>query len=194
MWVPFNVDFRHAPADVIDAVERALQAEPIPNVAADPMPNCIMLRFEESYGVYAVRYWLIDFAKDDPTSSEIRCRIVAALGRAGISPSIPAESVFLTMEGRSRKQSKEQEELGGRADALKGVALFRSLTDDERREVASRVSVAPFHKGEAITRQGNVAHFLYVIARGERKCASPRATIAACLGTLHAGDVFGERG
>ena len=89
MWVYFNVDYRHAPAEVIDAVEQALRADAIPDVAADPPPNCILNDFKESYGSYAVRYWLTDFASDDPTSSEVRARIFAALQRARDEPVHP---------------------------------------------------------------------------------------------------------
>ena len=67
-WVYFNVDFRYSPAEVIDIVETALRAEPIPNVAPEPQPNCVLMDFKESFGSYAVRYWLTDLAVDDPTN------------------------------------------------------------------------------------------------------------------------------
>ena len=45
-------------------------------VAADPPPNVICYDFakdgRDSFGYYAVRYWLTDLAVDDPTSSAIR--------------------------------------------------------------------------------------------------------------------------
>ena len=54
-----------------------------------------MIQFErEIYGQYAVRYWLSDFAKDSPTSSEVRTRIYMALKRAGISLTNPAQRTF----------------------------------------------------------------------------------------------------
>ncbi|HEY5445256.1 MAG TPA: mechanosensitive ion channel domain-containing protein, partial [Pyrinomonadaceae bacterium] len=61
-WVHFNVDFRYSPPDVIEAVQSALRAEPIPNIARTPQPDCILLDFKESYAHYAVRYWLTDLA------------------------------------------------------------------------------------------------------------------------------------
>src|SRR6266498_1695317 len=51
-WIYFNVDFRYAPTTVIDAVETALRAEPMPNVAVEPQPNCVLMDFKESYGSY----------------------------------------------------------------------------------------------------------------------------------------------
>jgi small-conductance mechanosensitive channel/CRP-like cAMP-binding protein len=195
MWVPFNVDFRHSPADVIDAIERALRGDPIPNVAADPLPDCVLNEFKESYGSYAVRYWLTDMAKDAPTSSEVRTRIFFALQRAGMSLCIPAQSVFLTMEGHSRSQRKRQEELSRRETALKGVMILQPLTDPEFAELADRLSVAPFRRGEVITRQGNEAHFLYIITKGEVEVrVNVDGAESRCIATLHPCDVFGEMG
>src|SRR5450432_4724147 len=41
MWVYFNVDFRFTPAEVIRAVNGAVQAAPIVGVAKEPQPHCI---------------------------------------------------------------------------------------------------------------------------------------------------------
>jgi small-conductance mechanosensitive channel/CRP-like cAMP-binding protein len=195
MWVEFAVDYRFSPVDVIDAVERALQAEPIADVASDPVPNCILKEFKESYGQYAVRYWLKDFAKDSPTSSEVRTRIFVALQRAGMGLSIPAQTVYLKMQNRQRKQQKQEEERGRRAAALKGVAVFQPLTDAERLELADGLSVAPFRRGEVITRQGNEAHFLYIIIKGDAEVRVATTDGAGrVVAALSAGQVFGEMG
>jgi small-conductance mechanosensitive channel/CRP-like cAMP-binding protein len=195
VWVEFNVDFRHPPADVIDAVERALGSEAIPNVAADPPPNCILREFKESYGHYAVRYWLSDLAKDDPTSSEVRTRIFVALQRAGINLSIPAQSVFLTMESRSRAQRKQQDELNRRVAALKQVMILKPLTEAEQLEIAEQLSVAPFRQGEPITRQGNEAHYLYIVIKGSAEVrVAGETNESRAIATLSSGDVFGEMG
>lgn len=195
MWVYFTVDYRYAPPDVIEAVERALQAEPIPNVATEPKPNCVLKEFKESFGQYAVRYWLIDLAADDPTSSEVRSRIYVALRRAGMDLSIPAQSLFVTVEDTQRKEAKQREQVEKRVAALRGVSILNPLTDDERRELAARMTVAPFRKGEVITRQGNEAHHLYIITRGRVEVRlMGEAGETRKVATLMTGDFFGEMG
>jgi small-conductance mechanosensitive channel len=108
MWIRFNVDFRHSPSEVIDAVERGLCAAPIPGVASEPLPNCICLDFAqlggESFAVYAVRYWLVDLAADDPTSSAVRTRIYTALRRAEIPLAVPAATVFMEQHDPARAE------------------------------------------------------------------------------------------
>lgn len=194
MWVGFNVDFRSSPVDVIDAVERALQAETIDNVAAEPPPDCIMTEFKESFGQYAVRFWLVDFARDMPTRSEVSTRIFVALQRAGMNPSIPAQNVFLTMESRARDQLNEKKEVERRAAILKAVKLLQPLNDAEREELAGKLSVAPFRSGEIITRQGNVAHYLYIMARGDAEVSVAADGQSRRVAQIGVCDVFGAMG
>ncbi len=195
-WVYFNVDFRYAPTDVIEAVEAALQAEPIPNIAREPAPHCLVMEFHDSYARYAARYWLTDLALTDPTDSVVRGRIYYALRRANIPLSIPAQSLFVTEDDDARRERKREEEIETRLDALSGIELFQTLTDEERRQLAAQLSVAPFGRGEAITRQGAKAHWLYIMNKGK---AEVRVTVdgdnlSKKVATLSAGDFFGEMG
>src|SRR5882724_2643269 len=125
-WVRLNVDYRYSPADVIDAIETGLRAEPIPNIAAEPQPNCVFMDFKDSYGNYAVRYWLTDLAVDDPTNSVVRTRIYFALRRAGIPLSIPAHSLFVTEDDTSRRKRKSAEEVEKRVQSLRHIELFHT--------------------------------------------------------------------
>ncbi|MEP6719322.1 MAG: mechanosensitive ion channel family protein [bacterium] len=194
-WVYFNVDFRYSPSDVIEAVETGLRAEPIPNIAAEPPPNCVCMDFKESYGSYAVRYWLTDMTLDDPTNSIVRTRVYYALRRAGIPLSIPAHSIFMTEDDASRRERKDVEETEERVQALGRVELFNSLTEEERNSLAARLRYAPFARGEAMTRQGADAHWLYLITKGEAEVrVSASGNLNEHVATLHQGDVFGEMG
>jgi small-conductance mechanosensitive channel/CRP-like cAMP-binding protein len=194
-WVYFNVDFRYSPTEVIDIVETALRAEPIASVASTPPANCVLMDFKESYCSYAVRYWLTDLAVDDPTNSIVRTRIYFALRRANIPLSIPAHSLFLTEEDASRAERKHAEEIEQRATALKNVELFKALTDEERQALAARLRIAPFVRGEAMTRQGAEAHWLYLITRGDAEVRlSINGNLSEHIATLHVGDFFGEMG
>jgi small-conductance mechanosensitive channel/CRP-like cAMP-binding protein len=194
-WVYFNVDFRNSTTDVIEAVETGLRAEPIPNIAAEPPPNCVCMDFKESYGSYAVRYWLTDMALDDPTNSIVRTRIYYALRRADIPLSMPAQSIFMTEDDASRRERKDVEETKERVQALGRVELFNSLTEDERNSLAPRLRYAPFARGEAMTRQGAEAHWLYLITKGEAEVrVSASGNLNERVATLHQGDVFGEMG
>jgi small-conductance mechanosensitive channel/CRP-like cAMP-binding protein len=194
-WVYFNVDFRIQPTDVIWAVNEALQAEPIPRVAAEPKPHCILYDFKDSYCHYAARYWLTDLAVDSPTDSIIRTRIYFALKRANIPLSIPAHSIFVTQESEERKELKHEKEIAHRLAAVSNVELFQSLNEHEQRLLAERLQPAPFTKGEAMMRQGTEAHRLYIITSGSARVhISTEDGASKDIATLKAGDFFGEMG
>jgi len=199
MWVNFHVDFRYAPQRVVRVVEDALRSAPIPNVAGEPRPNCICMDFardgKDSFALYSVRYFLTDLAVDDPTSSAVRERIYAALKRADIPLARPVQSVFVTHEDDEYAQRRNERHRLERIGTLKRLELFSSLTDEEREVLAERLIEAPFVAGETITRQGAIAHWLYILTNGQveirtRIESGPTRTVAR----LVAPSFFGEMG
>jgi small-conductance mechanosensitive channel/CRP-like cAMP-binding protein len=171
MWVYFNVDHRFAPREVIRTVNAALQAAPLAGVAAEPKPHAICFDFardgRDSFAYYAVRYWLTDLASDDPTSSAVRERIYAALKRAQIPLALPGTAVFLSSDDTERSERKRRRALDAHRTALRGVAVFSHLSDDELSRLAESARAAPFAAGEVITHQGDEARDLYVLTSGE---------------------------
>ncbi|MDQ3133923.1 MAG: mechanosensitive ion channel family protein [Acidobacteriota bacterium] len=195
-WIYFNVDFRYAPSEVIAAVEAALCAEPIDKVAPDPAPHCLLIDFKDSYATYAARYWITDLAPTDPVDGVVRARLFYALRRVGIPLSMPARALFITEDDEARRDRKRREEIEARAAALRGVELFHPLTEDERRVLAERISDALFVKGEAITRQGAEAHWLYIIRKGEAevRVKVQDGELTERVAILGVGNFFGEMG
>jgi len=194
-WVWFNVDFRIPPTEVIRVVTDALIAEPVEGAACEPPPNVLLMEFTESYCRYAVRYWVTDLAKDDPTDSLVRCRVYFALQRAAIPLSVPALTAFVEQRDQERAKLHHEHEIAQRLGALNlaKVELFREMNDEERRKLAERLTYAPFMKGELMTRQGAEAHWLYILTKGSGDViVSTDAGVHKTVATLHAGDFFGE--
>jgi len=198
MWVYFNVDFRFSPAQVIEAVSAALSAAPIDGVASDPAPNVICYDFakdgRDSFAYYAVRYWLTDLANDDPTSSRIRSRVYSALKRADIPLARPSRTLFVSPgEAETDRDKRRLEHL---MHVIDGVELFHALTPEERQFISNHLVHAPFAAGETVTRQGAVAHYLYILTRGKVEVrrhldGGPETTVVA---HLEAPAFFGEMG
>lgn len=192
-FVYFNVDFRYPPSDVIAAVHEAVRAAPLEHVAGEPAPQCVLMDLHDSYGQYALRYWLTDLAFDDPTDSAVRTRIYFALRRAGIPLSIPAQAVFLTQESPERREAKSREEAERRRQALAHVDLFDHLSDEDRARLAASLRYAPFARGEVLTRQGEEALWLYLIVAGEAVVrVSAGEGMEREVARLKAGNFFGE--
>jgi CRP-like cAMP-binding protein/small-conductance mechanosensitive channel len=198
MWIYFHVDFRFAPSRVVEIVQAALWASPLEGVASDPRPSVICFDLARdahaSAAYYAVRYWLTDLPNDDPTSSRVRAVVYAALKRADIPLARPAQTLFVEPEEATVARVQRHRER--RLAVLGHVELFRPLTDDERQRVADHLTQVPFTAGETITRQGAVAHWLYVLDQGEvevRRRAEDGAAVKT-VAKLAAPAFFGEMG
>jgi CRP-like cAMP-binding protein len=198
MWVYFNVDFRYAPNAVIEAVNDALQASPIACVAATPKPHAICMDFakdnRDSFAYYAVRYWLTDLAADDPTSSVVRTRIYAGLRRAGIPLARPSATQFVGANEDVDDKERLLRHKHQRMAAAESVALFASLTRAELEFVAERLQPTPFVAGETVTRQGAVAHWLYILTRGAVEIRRNLEGQTAVVSRVTAPGFIGEMG
>jgi CRP-like cAMP-binding protein/small-conductance mechanosensitive channel len=198
MWVYFNVDFRYAPGAVIEAVNDALQGSPIPNVALDPKPHAICMDLakdsRDSFAYYAARYWLTDLAIDDPTSSLVRARIFAGLRRAGIPLARPSTTTFIGRNESDDDHRRLSRHDRARVKAVESVDLFRGLTQEEREFVAQHLKYAPFAAGERVTRQGAVAHWLYIITRGKVEIRRTHDGHTAVIAEVVAPGFVGEMG
>ncbi len=193
-WIWFNVDYSAQPAQVILAVEQAVASADIPNVAHAPPPNCVLMEFGPSYARYALRYWLTDPRVDDPTDSAVRSHVLAALQRAGLRLAEPEYSVHMIKENEAHREAVHARELGRRFEALRGVGIFASFSEEELKALADRLVYAPFARGDVITRQGMVAHWLYILVAGEVEVWLEQEGERRLLTTLPAGSVFGEMG
>jgi small-conductance mechanosensitive channel/CRP-like cAMP-binding protein len=187
----FNVDFRHQPSDVIEAVQSAIRNAKIAHVAGDPQPSCVLVDFGESYGRYALRYYLSDMDFDAVTDSEVRTHIFFALRRGGMGLSIPATKVFVT-ETAARAVELDAKDLARRKHLLEVVPLFHGLSEAERTEVAQQLKYMPFTRGDVITRQGDEAHGLFLIEEGTASVSVSEGKNEQVVNKLGAGSFFGE--
>jgi len=74
------------------------------------------------------------------------------------------------------------------------VDLFKPLSDAERESLARHLVYAPFVAGDVITRQGAVAHWLYLVVAGEADVWLDAPGGRRRLATISSGSVFGEMG
>ena len=194
-WVWFNVGYDTQPWRVVELVERATAEVEIPNVLKEPPPDCVLMEFGSGFGRYALRYWLSDPQPDDATDAAVRAHVIAALQRAGIRLAVPEERRYVTKENLAYRQAVTERELSRRLRALRGVEIFSVLSEREVKAMAERLVYAPFARGDLVTHQGAVAHWLYILVSGEAGIFldSPLGD-RRLLTSLAAGSVFGEMG
>ena len=192
--VYFNVDAAAAPTAVIRALQQAVGEAQIEYVADEPPPSAILAETGAGYFRYALRYWLTDPQFDDPTDSLVRIHALAALTRASISLGVPQEERLMVKENDSWRQANEKRELDRRLQAVQRTSLFAKLPPDEQMTLAEHLVHAPFVRGDTLTRQGAVAHWLYLIVQGEAEVLVDSGATRTSITTLRDGDFFGEMG
>jgi CRP-like cAMP-binding protein len=198
MWVDFHVDYRVPPSRVIQVVGDALRASPFAHVALDPPPDVICVDFTRDGGVYAtyaVRYWLTDLSVDDPTSSSVRTRIYAALRRADVAMSWYSSTLFVAPFAATESAPDQASRRARAIRDLDAIDLFKPLLPEEREPLAEHLIRLGFVAGETITRQGAVAHWLYVLSSGEVEVRTAVDGAAEkVVATLRSPAFFGEMG
>jgi CRP-like cAMP-binding protein len=153
------------------------------------------MEFGPGYARYALRYWMIDPQADDPTDSAVRVHLLAALQRGGMELAVPEQSLLVTKENEAYRKSIERRAGERRLADLRGFEIFASLQGDELLTISQHLIHAPFVSGDVIYRQGDVAHWLYLLTAGEADVwlefpQQPRQLFR----TIAAGSTFGERG
>ncbi|MGL5606772.1 MAG: mechanosensitive ion channel family protein, partial [Aeromonas veronii] len=97
-WVWFDLTLDTLPTQIIALIEKSLRETKLPCVAKHPQPDCLLMNVEGGIARYAVRYWLTDLARDDPTDSMVRSLIDAALRRNDRRLTPPIFNVFMAKE------------------------------------------------------------------------------------------------
>lgn len=189
----FMVDPGVPPARVIATVNEEMRDVPIANVARAPASTTVLAGFELGNLKYQLRYFLTDLLEDDMTDSMVRVHLFASLQRAGIRIAEEQRTVHAVSRDEAHADVVRKREISRRLEMLRGVDLFSVLSEEEIGEVAERLQYAPFARGDVITKQGNVAHWLYIVAFGEVEVRyEPANGGAQVLATLRSGQFFGE--
>ena len=192
--VEFDLELQADPAEVIAVLQQVLADADIAHVRRQPAPTVVLLALGYGWARYSLRYWLDDPARDDPTDSAVRQHALAALARAGIRLGVPQQEQRMIKENESWRAAQEARELQRRLAAIAQTALFAGLSTAEQQALAAHLVHAPFAAGDTMTRQGAVAHWLYLIVKGEAQVLHESATGRQPLAVLRAGDCFGEMG
>jgi small-conductance mechanosensitive channel/CRP-like cAMP-binding protein len=189
----FMVDPGVPPARVIAIVEDEMRELAIPNVARTPAATCVLFGFESGNLRYQLRYFLTDILEDDTTDSMVRVHLFATLQRAGIRVAEPQRTVHAIARDEAHAETVRRRELTRRQQALAAVTPFAALAEEDKADIAERLQYAPFARGDVITKQGNKAHWLYILAFGEAEVLyEPPGGTPQVIGALHAGQFFGE--
>ncbi|OYU44400.1 MAG: mechanosensitive ion channel protein MscS, partial [Burkholderiales bacterium PBB4] len=192
--VYFNVDATAAPGTVIAALQKAVVDGGIPCVAESPAPSAVLMDTSMGYFRYGLRYWLTDAQFDDPTDSAVRVHALASLARIGVGLGLVQEERLMIKENDSWRQANAAREMERRLEAVQRTSLFGGLPQAEQMVLATHLQHAPYVAGGTLTRQGAVAHWLYLIVQGQVQVQVEQDGVKTLISVLKDGDFFGEMG
>jgi small-conductance mechanosensitive channel/CRP-like cAMP-binding protein len=194
--IEFFAGYDVPPSRVIAIVDAALRRAEIPYVARSPEPSVRVIEFGASSVRYVARFWVDEPYHDEWIDSQVALHVHSALGRHGIEMPFPRHVV--TVLPPRDAATRQEETLAARVGLLRRIELFAVLTEGEQRALAAELVDCPFVAGDVISRQGEVADSLYVLARGRvdvfRNADGAAAGGRARLATLEAPACFGEMG
>jgi small-conductance mechanosensitive channel/CRP-like cAMP-binding protein len=160
-FIPFTMPYACDPHELTDAVTFALRASPIPDVAADPPPSCIVLELAPGHIRYAAVVWMLKPGEDAVAVSSVLNRVYFGLKRAGI----PVSEITNLLEMKAASDGT------GAAlnpvDILRRTLIFRLLDDPGLFELGANLHHLSFAPGELLVRQGDAGDSMYIVTSGQ---------------------------
>lgn len=193
--IEFHVSYSVAPTRVMGIVQAALARAEVAHVAVNPALIVTLREFGDSGIGYVILYWLTDLRYDLQTDSQLRVHLHAALARDNIE--IPFPHRVLLRGGPATPTGATEKALAQRVATLARIELFAPLTEDERKALATELSGRMFVKNDLISRKGETADAMFVLADGTVAIygdPDPATNVRPRLATLNAPGYFGEMG
>jgi len=158
--IEVGASYLTAPNAVKAAIGEALANSP--RALRTPAPDIVLGAFDSSAIVYRVRFWIEDYERDEAARDQVRTAIYYAFARHEIEIPWPIQVQY----ERELKDLDPAARVQERDRLLAGVDLFAALGEDQRREIASATTSRMYGDGEAIVRQGDAGHSMFIIGSG----------------------------
>lgn len=178
--VEVGASYDTPPNEVKAVIGKALRDEPL--LVASREPEILIVDFAASAITYRVRVWTTDFAADMRVRDRVRSHIYYAFRRHGITIPYPIQ-VQIDKPAASDRD-------GNHARLLDDVAIFASLSDEQRAQLAGSARSVLFEAGQTIVRKEEAGTSMFVLKRGEAAVSLSRA--GGELARHQEGGFFGE--
>jgi small-conductance mechanosensitive channel/CRP-like cAMP-binding protein len=186
-FVQFGVNYQTPPNKVFAVIAHLL--EQVEGLRRDPRPTVRVIAYQDFSMLYEVRYYFDDYADYRRIEGEIFRLVWYHFRRHGIEIPYPVRNVLM----RQIETPAEPAEAVSRLErALRGIDLFRPLTDEELRGATQRFRLVHYAAGEKIIEEGSPGDSFFVIDRGEVDVSKLLAGLSRPLARLMEGQFFGE--
>jgi small-conductance mechanosensitive channel/CRP-like cAMP-binding protein len=155
-------------------------------VLKQPAPDVMVVAFADSAITYRARFWVADYELDEEARDQVRAAIYYAFSRHGIEIPFPIQVQYdLDPPGQN-----EANRISDREEVLRGVDLFMSLDDEQRRAIAASTRTRVYGDGEMVVREGEPGHSMFIVSSGRAAVVLERDK--QVVATIDKGGYFGE--
>ncbi|MCX6538609.1 MAG: mechanosensitive ion channel family protein [Acidobacteria bacterium] len=184
MFIDVGASYHAPPNEVKAAIAEAMRNAPL--VLALPEPDVVLLDFGPSAVTYRARFWIDDYARDEPARSQVRTSIWYVFRRRNIEIPWPIQVQY----GREEVPGRSPDTTPRIAASLAQVELLQSLTDADRLELAALCDGRLYAAHEVVVRQDAPGNSMFVVSSGKVEIVlEPDGRPLAVTG---AGGFFGE--
>jgi small-conductance mechanosensitive channel/CRP-like cAMP-binding protein len=187
LFIPFTMPYATNPQELIDAVIFGLRSSPLPEVASEPPPSCIIQELATGQIRYAAVVFITNPARESITTSAVLNRIYFALKRAGI----PVSEITTVVE--MKPVSETEPTKVDPVVLLRRTLIFRHLDEANLYELGARMRHLSFAPGELVVRQGDAGESMYIMTAGQVAIRHVgRDNAETQVAVVSAGEFFGE--
>jgi small-conductance mechanosensitive channel/CRP-like cAMP-binding protein len=131
-------------------------------VLVAPAPDVLLVHFDSSAITYRARFWIDDYAADDPSRDEVRTAIYYSFQRHGIDIPWPIQVQY----EKDWKEPDPNDKIVAEEVLLESVDMFAALPPELRHQIACAAPLAVYGSGETIVRQGEEGQSMFVVISG----------------------------
>lgn len=186
-FVIVQAGYASAPNEVISAIRQALRQ--VDGLLADPAPGVRILAYRDYAIDYEVRYYFRGYEDYRRLEGELYRLVWYQFRRSGIEFPYPTRTVHLHQAEPPPPVPDRTERL---ERTLRTIDLFRTLTDDEIRQAASRFKVLHFSAGERVIEESTPGDSFFLLEKGEVAVSKAIGGATRPLARLGPGEFFGE--
>jgi small-conductance mechanosensitive channel/CRP-like cAMP-binding protein len=182
-----GVNYHTPPNKVLSVLESLL--DQVEWVLKEPRPVLRIVHYGDFAITYEIRYFIARYDDYRAAEGEVNRLIWYYFRRHGIEIPFPIRTVYL----HNAAEAEARESAASRLErALRGIDLFRPLSDEELKAAAAAFRHLHYSSGERIIVEGDAGSSFFVIDRGEVDVSKTLAGKSRVLARLMEGQFFGE--
>jgi small-conductance mechanosensitive channel/CRP-like cAMP-binding protein len=182
-----GVNYHTPPNKVLSVLESLL--DQVEWVLKEPRPVMRIIQYGDFAITYELRYFIARYDDYRAAEGEVNRLIWYYFRRHGIEIPFPIRTVYL----HNAAEAEARESAASRLErALRGIDLFRPLSDEELKAAAAAFRHLHYSSGERIIVEGDSGDSFFVIDRGEVEVSKTLAGKSRVLARLMEGQFFGE--